>query len=216
MGIGIREASMSGCCIINTPDTEASQNGSRTSSNRRAPERRKLHRLKRQATNQVNSSHARIVLFSSGGVANREIARLVDRTPQWVRQIIHRFNWGGVEAIEWYPYWHVDNTPHKFFADVVEQIAEVALSSAKSLIGMTQWSLSKSAGVSRQPKDRRANQFGLAPYASGAVSDSLATHQDVEGFPRPRISGRNTGESAVSTSIAPREGGESASMNSVL
>ncbi len=42
------------------------------------PERRKLHRLKRQATNQVNSSHARIVLFSSGGVANREIARLVD------------------------------------------------------------------------------------------------------------------------------------------
>ncbi len=107
------------------------------------PERRKLHRLKRQATNQVNSSHARIVLFSSGGVANREIARLVDRTPQWVRQIIHRFNWGGVEAIEWYPYWHVDNTPHKFFADVVEQIAEVALSSAKSLIGMTQWSLSK-------------------------------------------------------------------------
>jgi transposase len=107
------------------------------------PERRKLHRLKRQATNQVNSSHARIILLSSARVANREIARRVDRTPQWVRQIIHRFNRGGMEAIEWYPYWHADGTPHKFFADVVEEIAEVALSSPKSLIGMTQWSLSK-------------------------------------------------------------------------
>ena len=107
------------------------------------PERRKLHRLKRQLTNQVNSSHARIILLSSGGVANREIAQRVGRTPQWVRQIIHRFNGGGLAAIEWYPYWQVRDTPRKFVADVVEQIAEVALSSPHALIGMTQWSLSK-------------------------------------------------------------------------
>lgn len=107
------------------------------------PERRKLHRLKRQLTNQVNSSHARIILLSSGGVANREIALRVGRTPQWVRQIIHRFNDGGLEAIEWYPYWQARDTPRKFVADVVEQIAEVALSSPQALIGMTQWSLSK-------------------------------------------------------------------------
>lgn len=107
------------------------------------PERRKLHRLKRQATNQVNSSHARIILLSSGGLANREIAERVDRTPQWVRQIIHRFNRGGVGAIEWYPYWQARGAPRTFLAEVVEQIAEVALSSPKSLIGMTQWSLSK-------------------------------------------------------------------------
>jgi transposase len=107
------------------------------------PERGKLHRLKRQATNQVNSSHARIILLSSGGLANREIAERVDRTPQWVRQIIHRFNRGGVGAIEWYPYWQVRDAPRKFFAEVVEQIAEVAISSPKSLLGMTQWSLSK-------------------------------------------------------------------------
>ena len=107
------------------------------------PERRKLHRLKRQLTNQVNSTRARIILFSSGNVCNREIARLVGRTPQWVRQIIHRFNHGGLAAIEWYPYWQVRDTPRKFLADVVEQIAEVALSSPKALIGMTQWSLSK-------------------------------------------------------------------------
>lgn len=107
------------------------------------PERRKLHRLKRQATNQVNSSHARIILLSSGGVSNREIARLVARTPQWVRQIIHRFNQGGVGAVEWYPAMQADNSPRKYFADTVEQIAEIALSSPQSLIGMTQWSLSK-------------------------------------------------------------------------
>ena len=107
------------------------------------PERRKLHRLKRQLTNQVNSIRARIILLSSGGIGNREIARLVDRTPQCVRKIIHRFNGGGLAAIEWYPYWQTRGTPRKFLADMVEQIAEVALSSPKALIGMTQWSLSK-------------------------------------------------------------------------
>lgn len=107
------------------------------------PERRKLHRLKRQATNQVNSTHARIILLSAGGVSNRQIAQLVDRTPQWVRQIIHRFNRDGLGGILWYPYWQIRNTPRRFFAEVVEQIAEVAISSPKALIGMTQWSLSK-------------------------------------------------------------------------
>ena len=107
------------------------------------PERRKLHRMKRQLTSQVNSSHARIILLSSGGVGNREIGKRVDRSPQWVRIIIHRFNVGGVGAVEWYPYWQARGGARKFFADVVEEIAEVALSSPKALIGMNQWSLSK-------------------------------------------------------------------------
>jgi hypothetical protein len=66
----------------------------------------------------VNSSHARIILLSSGGVTNRQIAELVDRTPQWVREIIHRFNQGGLGAIEWYPYWQPRGTARKFFAEV--------------------------------------------------------------------------------------------------
>jgi len=60
-----------------------------------------------------------------------------------VREIIHRFNRGGLAAVEWYPYYHAPSGPRKFLADVVEQIAEVALSSPKALIGMTQWSISK-------------------------------------------------------------------------
>jgi transposase len=106
-------------------------------------ERRKLHRMKRQRSNQVNSSHARVILLSCGRVCNREIARLVGYTPRWVREIIRRFNRGGLQAIEWYPYYHSPGGPRKFLADVMEQIAEVALSSPKALIGMTQWSLSK-------------------------------------------------------------------------
>ena len=107
------------------------------------PERQKLHRLKRQLTNQVNSSRARIILLSCGSVGNREIGRRVGRSPQWVRKIIHRFNQDGLAGIEWYPYWQTRDTPRKFLVGVVEQVAEIALSSPKALIGMTQWSLSK-------------------------------------------------------------------------
>ena len=53
------------------------------------PERRKLRQWKRGRLNQVNRSRARIILLSSGGVCNREIARQVGYTPQWVRIVIH-------------------------------------------------------------------------------------------------------------------------------
>lgn len=106
-------------------------------------EREQLHRLKRQLSNQVNSRHARIILLSSGGVGNREIAERAGCTPQWVRVIIHRFNEGGLDAIEWYPCFQSPRGPRKYFAEIVEAIAEVALSPPEKLIGMTQWSLSK-------------------------------------------------------------------------
>jgi transposase len=107
------------------------------------PERRKLRRWKRGRINQVNSCRARIILLSSGRVCNREIAERVGFTPQWVRIIIHRFNAGGLGGIEWFPYFHGPKGPKKFTADLVEHIAEVALSPPKKLIGMTQWSLAK-------------------------------------------------------------------------
>lgn len=106
-------------------------------------EGRTLHRMKRQLSNAVNSRHARIILLSRGGGCNREIAQRVGCSPQWVRAIIHRFNDGGIDAITWYPYWCACGGPSKFFADVVEQIAEVALAPPKQLIGMSVWSLPK-------------------------------------------------------------------------
>jgi len=109
----------------------------------RPREKLKLHRMKRQHANTVNSLHARVVLLSRGGLRNRDIAERVDCSSQWVRTIIHRFNADGIEGISWYPYWQIRNTPRKFVADLREQIAEVALSSPKSLIGMNQWSLPK-------------------------------------------------------------------------
>jgi transposase len=107
------------------------------------PERRKLRRWKRRRTNQVNACRARIILLSFERVCNREIAQRVGCTPQWVRIVIHRFNAGGVAGIEWFPYFHGLRSHTKFTADLVEQIAEVALSPPKKLIGMTQWSLAK-------------------------------------------------------------------------
>lgn len=106
-------------------------------------EKTKLRRMKRQFGNAVNARHARIVLLSRGGVSNRVIAEHVDCSAAWVRIIIHRFNADGIDGIAWYPYWQVRSTPRKFAVALREQIAEVALSSPKSLIGMNQWSLPK-------------------------------------------------------------------------
>jgi transposase len=103
----------------------------------------KLHQMKRQLSNAVNCRHARIVLLSRGGVANRDIAVRAGCTPQWVRKIIHRFNSGGIDAITWYPYYCGRGGPCKFMADVTEQIAQVALSPPRELIGMSVWSLAK-------------------------------------------------------------------------
>ena len=106
-------------------------------------EQKKLHRLKRQKTNAVNSHHARIVLLSRGGVANRDIATHCDCSAQWVRQIIHRFNENGLDGITWYPWMAGTAKASRFPIDVKEQIAEVAISSPVALIGMTRWSLTK-------------------------------------------------------------------------
>ncbi len=109
----------------------------------RPHEGRKLHALKRQLSNAVNSRHARIILLSRGRICNREIAERVGCSPQWVRQIIHRFNHGGIEAVVWYPYGCHVGEPRKFLADIIEQIGEVAHSPARQLIGMSVWSLAK-------------------------------------------------------------------------
>jgi len=106
-------------------------------------EKQKLKCMKRQLTNSVNCLHARIILLSRGGLDNRQIALGCGCTPTWVRQIIHRFNRGGIDAISWYPYYCARDGPRKFFADLVEQICEVALSPPRILIGMAVWSLEK-------------------------------------------------------------------------
>ncbi len=106
-------------------------------------EQQKLHRLKRQLANAVNRCHARIVLLSRGGLRNRVIAEHVGCSPQWVRRIIHRFNDHGLDGILWLPYHHAGIGPRCCTADIVEQVAEVALSSPKALIGMNRWSLAK-------------------------------------------------------------------------
>ena len=106
------------------------------------PERKKLHRMKRQRLNSVESSHARVILFSCGGVCNQEIAARIGYTIQWVRKLIHRFNREGLVAVRWKPESHTHGST-KFDDGIVQQITDIALSSPKELIGLTQWSLRK-------------------------------------------------------------------------
>jgi transposase len=106
-------------------------------------EGRRLQAMKRQLSNAVNSRHGRIILLSRGGVRNADIAHRCGCSPGWVRQVIHRFNDGGVDAVTWYPCYCHRSGPRKFLADVTEQIAEVALSPPEQLIGMSVWSLPK-------------------------------------------------------------------------
>ena len=106
-------------------------------------EGRRLRHMKQERANGVNSRHAQVILLSRGGLRNREIAERAGYTPTWVRKIICRFNTGGTDAITWYPYFCNQAGPRKFFAQVVEQIAEVALSPPRQLIGMSVWSLAK-------------------------------------------------------------------------
>ncbi len=106
-------------------------------------EQKKLRRLKRQKANAVNSRNARVLLLSRGGSRNRDIAVLCGLSPQWVRVLIHRFNEGGLDAVTWHPWMCGEGRPARFKADVLQEIAEAALSSPVALIGMTRWSLSK-------------------------------------------------------------------------
>jgi len=106
-------------------------------------EGRKLRRMKQQLVNAVNSRHARIILLSCGGLENIVIAERCGCSATWVRRIIHRFNDGGIDAIVWYPYYCGRAGPRRFFADVIEQVCQVALSPPKELIGMSVWSLPK-------------------------------------------------------------------------
>ena len=71
------------------------------------------------------------------------IAERIGCSATWVRQIIHRFNRDDIDGITWYPYYCPRAGPRRYLADVTEQIAEVALSSPKALIGMSVWSLPK-------------------------------------------------------------------------
>jgi transposase len=75
-------------------------------------------------------------------VCNQEIAWQVGYTIQWVRKLIHRFNRDGLTRIQWSPSDHAHG-PTTFNDRIVGKIADVALSSPKKLIGLTQWSLRK-------------------------------------------------------------------------
>lgn len=157
-------------------------------------ERRALKRMKRQLANGVNRRHARIILLSAGGVCNREIESRVGETPAWVRRILHRWNDGGIGVIWWCPYCCVSRAgPRKFMADVVEQIAEVALSPSKELIGMSVWSLSKLRACLMDKRPSRRSRW--SGFVNCCDAEASAGGTPRRGRCQGTLnSGRNTGE----------------------
>ena len=107
------------------------------------PERRRLRSMERAKGNAVKAKRARVILLSAKGRSTREIAEAVGYTVQWVRKVIHRFNEGGLKAIDWDPGAGKRGRRRKLSARVIQRIVDTALSPPQQLIGMTQWSLAK-------------------------------------------------------------------------
>jgi transposase len=174
-------------------------------------EKRKLQRLKRQRTNAVNSRHARIVLLSRGGLRNRAIAARCDCTPQWVRQIIHRFNERGPDGLTWYPWMAGAGQASRFTADVLGQIACVALSSPVALIGLTRWSLTKLRDYLVEQQVVAALGREWLRVLLHRLGGALAPDQDREGVRRPGVRPEVPAAQAVVPALPRRRAGASTS-----
>jgi hypothetical protein len=98
--------------------------------------------------------------------------------PQWVRVLIHRFNGGGIDALTWHP-WMGRGRAGRFKADVLQDIAEVAISSPVALVGMTRWSLSKLRRLPGRAEGRRVDQPRVAARAAASAARCAG------GGPRP-------------------------------
>ncbi|GCC11354.1 hypothetical protein IPdc08_01405 [archaeon] len=90
----------------------------------------------------INRAH--IVLASAQGMKVPEIYQRYHYSKRWVREIIHKFNATGMEAI--FPNWG-SGRPPVFTKKHKAEIVEVALSQPQDLgLPFTQWSLTKLHG----------------------------------------------------------------------
>lgn len=95
----------------------------------------------RKGKDPVTINRAHIVLASAQGMRVPEICRRYHYSDRWVREIIHKFNREGVEAI--FPH-YAGGRPPTFTEEQKARIVEAALSRPKDIgLPFTQWSLSK-------------------------------------------------------------------------
>lgn len=76
----------------------------------------------------VKAKRARVTLLSAQGCSTGDIARRVGYTVQRVRKIIHRFNAGRIEAIEWSTRSGKRGRPGTYSEEVVQGITKTAMS----------------------------------------------------------------------------------------
>lgn len=100
-----------------------------------------MKRYLRKGKDPVTINRAHVVLASAQGMRVPEISRRYHYSTRWVREIIHKFNREGMEAI--FPR-YAGGRPPTFTEEQKAGIVEVALSRPQDLgLPFTQWSLSK-------------------------------------------------------------------------
>lgn len=123
----------------------------------------RLQRYLRRGKDPVTINRAHIVLASAQGMKVPEISKRYHYSERWVREIIHKFNAKGMEAI--FPNWG-SGRPPTFTEEQKAKIVEVALSRPHDLgLPFTQWSLTKlqeyviKEGIVESISDERIRQI---------------------------------------------------------
>jgi transposase len=104
--------------------------------------RRLQQLLRRASTDYVTAKRAQIVLASAQGASVPEIARVLHSTEDHVREVIHAFNLGGLDALK--PRWHLEGRPRTFDEPTRARIVEIATARPREIgAPFTEWSLKK-------------------------------------------------------------------------
>ena len=127
---------------------------------------------------------AMVVLASAGGNDVAAIARLVQTSPDRVREMIHRFNELGMRSLD--PQW-AGGRPRQITTTDRELIVKTAKTRPRKLgRPFTHWSIRKLAdylAIEEGPQGR--HRPGAASPDPVAEGDHVPAHQDLEGVTRP-------------------------------
>ena len=130
-----------------------------------------------------------VVLASAGGNDVAAIARLVQTSPDRVREMIHRFNDLGMRSLD--PQW-AGGRPRQITTTDRELIVKTAKTRPTKLgRPFTHWSIRKLADHLATRGSQGARRSGTVAADPDRRGDHVPAHQDVEGVAGPVEGGRS-------------------------
>jgi transposase len=146
----------------------------------------RLRGIVRHGKDPIELKRAQVILSSAQGFTPPRISDIVLMTPEYVRELINRFNEEGFEMLK--PQWKPGGNK-KFTPEQKERLVSLATSRPKDLgLPFQQWSLSSLRNEAvKKGRDRRLDQLGVAPGDTRRVRGELSEHQDLEGEQGPRV-----------------------------